>query len=96
MLDGTLPLTAELPNAKSKTNIPVKYSGTGIKVFPVPAQSSLNIEGVDPGEKYQVFDRLGIKRMEGCLFNDHINISGLHPGLYIIRFEDGNRIFSKY
>lgn len=96
MLEGTIPLTEELPITPLRTNIPVQNSGNGLKVYPVPAQSRINIEGVDPGEKYQVYDRLGIMKMGGSLLNNNINISSLPQGFYIIHFEDGNQIFIKY
>ena len=73
-----------------------KYSGNSLKVYPVPANNSINIEGVDPGARYQVYDRLGLIKMDGRLLNNRINISSLPHGIYIIRFDGGNQIFSKF
>lgn len=70
--------------------------GTGaFKIYPIPAQEWIRIDGAKHGEIYKIYDLQGILRKKEKLTNSRIDISYLPPGYYVISTGFSHRIFKK-
>jgi hypothetical protein len=60
-----------------------------IHVFPNPSNGWLKVEGLYPGDPYEIYSRNGQKLRTGKLDkNSILSLSGFTPGLYLLRFTD--------
>jgi hypothetical protein len=94
MLEGTLDLTPDLPNAIEKSGTSIREHESGWEIYPVPAQHTLFIKGAYPGSSYKVFDRLGILQLGGMLQDQKIDISSLPEGIYILQVDRADNVGS--
>jgi len=69
----------------------------GIKLFPNPARNSLTIltDNQFVTENFKIYDRLGNTAMAGNLKINHVNVSRLSSGIYILELESGNEFLRK-
>ena len=67
-----------------------------ISVYPIPASTSLHIEGVTNGVSIAIYDLTGRRVMQRS-FTDEIPVTQLHDGLYFLNISttDGNVITKK-
>lgn len=75
-----------------------EIENSGIKIYPIPAQDHLFIEGHIPGAEYYVYDMSGALKAEGTLDREKgiIDINGLGQGTYIFNlFNNENLYFKK-
>ena len=69
-------------------------SSSNIKVYPNPSSGKLFISGASAPFIYQIFC-LGGKEVGNGIYNDHIDISVLEAGTYILKANYGNCTFVK-
>lgn len=87
MLEGSIALTEDMPLTPQLSGIQYSDLQSLITIYPVPANRQIFIKGSILNSRYRVFDVLGIKRMEGELINNNIDISSLSEGLYILNID---------
>lgn len=91
--------TAELMYSKDLMRVIIDYDGTNVgvkklsshsyRLFPIPAQSSLFVEGANP-ETFTVYDLSGRVAQSGSVNNQRIDVSELTPGLYVLHAQTAN------
>ncbi|MEW4922686.1 T9SS type A sorting domain-containing protein [Algibacter sp. 2305UL17-15] len=75
------------------------FTSANFSVFPNPASSVLNIQGVNTISKVELFNITGKQVLKSSkLINNRLDISGLKSGLYLINIEDANnnRVVQKF
>jgi hypothetical protein len=65
-----------------------------VRVFPVPAQEVIHVEGVESGFDYKIYDLAGSIIITGQSYTGEISITTLMPGSYFIRIEKENRRYT--
>lgn len=80
---------------KSETVVGNSYITTddGLKLFPNPASSELNIVTDARYTSFEILDCTGRINLTGD-YQAHINVGVLNPGLYILRLHEGNKVVS--
>lgn len=84
---------SQLLNGQDELRVVIDYDGTGVgmprlsihdyRLYPVPASSTLWIEGANPSA-YKIYDLSGRLAMEGGLMQNNIDVSNLGYGLYVL------------
>lgn len=93
-LEGVQGVTLDnLLNKQQEMRVIIDYDGSGVglpklsfhdyRLYPVPAQSTLWIEGVNP-QQYKIYELSGKLAMEGGLMQNSIDVSNLGYGLYVL------------
>lgn len=57
-----------------------------LRVFPIPSDSSVIIEGISPGEKVAIFNITG-KRIKKVAYEGALSLEGMPQGIYILKVE---------
>jgi hypothetical protein len=60
-------------------------NGAQLKLYPVPAERMLHVEGLEKEARYEVFNQLGVKMMSGVLEGNQLKIENLPPGIYLMQ-----------
>ncbi len=86
----------DLLNAQSTTALFSSDKTNKLNVYPNPANDNLTIEGIDVLEKVEIFNSLGILKVQSInsqgLRIISLDVSGLSSGSYIVKTTDGNTI----
>lgn len=93
-LEGLQGVAADgLINGQQEMRVVIDYDGSGVglprlsfhdyRLYPVPAQSTLWIEGANP-DQFKIYDLSGRLAMEGGLMQNSIDVSNLGYGLYVL------------
>ncbi len=71
-------------------NIAVENTAKNISIYPNPANNELQIENVQPGSGYKLYDVVGAIKQQGILPQSN-NTIPLHlpPGIYLLQIADG-------
>ena len=74
-----------------------EIESSDINVYPNPATTTLRVTGLDRGASLAVFDITG-RQVTPASFNDEINVSELHDGLYLLMVTnpDGSIVARKF
>jgi aryl-phospho-beta-D-glucosidase BglC (GH1 family) len=82
-------------SAKIRKSIVTGLSGEinfDVQLYPVPSDEYLKTEHAAGNTDYLILTPEGIEIMKGKFENNEINISGLNPGLYLIKLNSGEKI----
>lgn len=85
---GLVKLSSCLP---ASTGIVLNQASGMVRVYPNPARSFINIEGMEGSFKVDIYDVLGKKLWSRNLHGnkERIDLTGLPEGLYIVTLNDG-------
>jgi len=65
-----------------------------VRVFPIPAQEKIHIEGMDADFDYKIYDLAGRIIIKGQAYTGEISIATLISGSYFLRIEKDNRQYT--
>ena len=71
-----------------------EYADDNIRIFPNPATDVLNIEGENI-QQVQICDMLGKTVLNNSITDNHIDISSLDDGFYLVRVTSGQGVAVK-
>ncbi len=79
------------------TNVPLGINEFDLneepKLYPNPANDFIRISNLAAQEKYQIYNTIGSKILEGAMGqNDQLNVQNFTSGMYFIRFENGTTL----
>lgn len=105
LTDGTLESSFEISNIHTDNgkllfhvhflNVGVEeYADDNIRIFPNPATDVLNIEGENI-QQVQICDMLGKTVLNNSITDNHIDISSLDDGFYLVRVTSGQGVAVK-
>lgn len=72
-------------NCNIVTGLSDTHQDDQLKIYPNPTQGYLTIDAIDSGTMVEVWSMTGFQRFSTHLKNGQIDISGLGPGVYILR-----------
>lgn len=61
--------------------------GKDVKLYPIPAEYTLTIDGIGQGTSYEVYSQVGARVLSGALNGKQVDISMLPAGIYIMNLE---------
>ena len=67
---------------------------TEISIYPNPASTSITIHGIDNLDKVEIIDMNGTIQT-AYAHHGTIDISGLNPGVYLLRMANSERLITK-
>ena len=98
--------TSDLMNGQQTLKVIIDYDGTNVgmpklsveqyKIYPIPVNNMLNIEGVD-AKTYKIYDLTGRLVKEGEVFQNSIELNELNSGIFVLKaISDKGLIVQKF
>ncbi len=64
-----------------------------VKMYPNPAQDSIQLIGLESHQNYTIYNALGVRMMQGmAIDNQTIDVQSLSNGIYYLRLEDAQTL----
>ena len=66
-----------------------------VQIFPNPANSSIQIGGINEDFSFEIYNTTGSKVLNGVTFNQEIKLSRLSQGVYFLNIQTNNETVVK-